>query len=166
MFALLVASLLLQAKPTAAELVKSVEEKYASATSFSCTMDGMLNAQGGGKFSQESWSGQFKSKGDGQARAELTTVTDAAKTTVTTLVSDGKNMAIWTDKNPAQKRAVIAGIGPWTRRFQSRVGVAGFMRTAVAALFKVKSLKLDALYKVGSLADAGTEKVGSVECRV
>src|SRR5689334_18035238 len=146
MLALLFATLLVQAKPSAAELVKSVEEKYAGAISFSCTMNGMLTSQGGGKFGQESWSGQFKSKGDGQARAELTTVTDAAKTTVTTLVSDGKNVAIWTDKNPAQKRTAIAGIGPWTRRFQSRVGVAGFVRSAVAALFKVKTLKLDALY--------------------
>jgi len=164
MIALLAVLLVLQDTPE--DLLKKVEEKYATAKSLSVTAEIQIAGKQEGRDIKGKMEGTFRSKGERKVRSELSGTVNDQPVPRTMNVSDGKSLASIAGMERPQKKEHALALGTWSRRFLVRTGLLGSTSSLFASVFQSQSVKLEELFKVSEVADGGWEKVDGRERRV
>jgi outer membrane lipoprotein-sorting protein len=162
MLALLAAFLI---QDSAVDLLKQVEDKYASAKSFSVTVEIKGTGKKAGRELKTELRATFQSKGERMARIELSGKANGREVPKTRLVSDGRRLEMTDGMGPAARQDHKAPLGTLTRRLHVRASLV-FSIGAVAQASKLESLDVGKLISLVDIADGGREKVDGRECRI
>lgn len=164
MIAALAVALLLQDTP--ADLLKKVEEKYASAKTFSASAEIRLTSKKDGKDVTGEMRGTIRAKGEGKSRLEISGSMGGREAPPTGFLSDGKRLAVLQTAGQSKRGEQKEPFGTWARRFHVRVGVLGSTAAFVATAMVPEAVKVETLFAVSEVADGGKETVGGRECRI
>jgi outer membrane lipoprotein-sorting protein len=164
MIAALIAAVLLQ--DTAADFLKKVEEKYASAKTFSASAEIRLISKKDGKEVTGEMKGTIRAKGEGMARLEVSGSMGGREVPRTGFISDSRRLAIVVQGGQPQQKEQKVPFGAWARRFHIRVGLAGSIGAFVATGMAPDAVKIETLFAVSEITDEGRETVSGRECRI
>lgn len=157
-------ALLLQ--DTAADLLRKVEEKYAAAKTLSVTGEIRFSGKRDGKDVEGTISESFRSRGAGEVRVELSGAMSGRPIPKAAYISDGKALGVLVEPAKPERKEHGLALGTWARRFLVRAGLMGTSGSLYGSVYQAEAFKLEALYKVGDVADGGKEKIKEIECRI
>src|SRR5262245_38336546 len=139
MLALLAAALLLQ--DSAGDLLKKVEDKYASAKTMSLTSDvRIFEVRDGKEIERGHLVGKLKSKGDGQIHVQSNVTLEGKEMAVATYVSDGRSLLMRLSGRSPEKKDHSLPLGMWARRFCARIGLTASMGSAFGAVYRSEEI--------------------------